>query len=105
MQRDESLRTRYYKGEANQLFEKVEQIIRQDADCRITTVSKERGVIAVEILKPAPCFMMAKIVATKPVETAVNFMISTKNTALLGSYPKIRDTIISFYNRIDKLHT
>lgn len=102
-QRDESLVTHYYKGTANKIFEAVEQIISNDADCRITTISKERGEIAVEIHKPIPCFMIVTIVSTKPLETAVDFTISTEKVSLLGAYPALRKRIISFYDRIDKL--
>jgi hypothetical protein len=103
-QRDENLKTHFYKGTANQIFEKVEQIISNDADCTITTISKERGEIAFEIDKPIPCFMVAEIVSTKPLETAVDFTISTEKISLLGAYPALRNRIISFYDRIDKLH-
>jgi hypothetical protein len=104
-QRDEELKTHYYKGNTNQLFETIEQIIRQDADSRITTVSKERGEIAVEITKPIPCFMVVTIVSNKPLETAVDFTISTEKTFPFGAYPVLRKRVISFYERIDKLHT
>jgi hypothetical protein len=104
-QRDESLKTHYYKGTVNQIFEKVEKIISNDADCTITTISKEHGEIAFEINKPIPCFMVASIVSAKPLETAVDFTISTEKFSLIGVNPALRKRIISFYDRIDKLHT
>lgn len=104
-QRDASLKTHYYKGNANQIFEKVEQIISNDADCTITTISKEHGEIAFEIGKPIPCFMVATIISAKPLETAVDFTISTEKISLLGVYPALRKRIISFYDRLNKLHT
>lgn len=102
--RDEQLKTHYYKGTVNQIFETVEQIIQNDADCHITTISKERGEIAVEIKKPIACFMVATIVSAKPLETAVDFTISTEKTSILGAYPVLKSRIISFYDRINKLH-
>lgn len=104
-QRDQSLATHYYKGSANKIFEMVEQIISNDADCRITTISKEHGEIAVEIHKPISCFMVVTVVSTKPLETAVDFTISTEKASLLGTYPALRNRIISFYDRLDKLLT
>lgn len=103
-QRDESLKTHFYKGTVNQIFEKVEKIISNDADCTITTISKEHGEIAFEIDKPVPCFMVATIVSIKPLETAVDFTISTEKFSLFGVNPALRKRIISFYDRIDKLH-
>ena len=104
-QRDKSLKTHYYKGNVNKIFEMIEQIISNDADCTITTISKEHGEIAFEIQQPIPCFMVAAIVSTKPLETAVDFTISTEKISLLGVYPALRKRIISFYDRIDKLHS
>src|SRR5581483_1220812 len=72
---DDSLKTHYYKATFNQLFESVEKMFREDADCRVTTVSKEHGEIAVEISKPFPCFLIATVVNVKPIETAVDFTI------------------------------
>jgi hypothetical protein len=104
-QRDESLVTHYYKGNAKKIFEMVEQIISNDADSTITTISKEHGEIGVEIHKPIPCFMVVTVVSTKPLETAVDFAISTEKISLLGAYPALRKRILSFYDRIDKLLT
>jgi hypothetical protein len=101
-QRDEKLVTHYYKGTANKVFEMVEQIVSNDADCTITTISKEHGEMAVEIHKPIPCFMVVTIVSAKPLETAVDFTISTEKMSLFGVYPALRKRIISFYDRIDK---
>lgn len=102
---DDSLKTHYYKASFNKLFESVEKLFREDADCRITTVSKERGEIAVEVSKPIPCFLIVTIISAKPMETAVDFNISTEKFALLGSYPSLKKRIISYYERINQLHT
>ncbi|MDP4085352.1 MAG: hypothetical protein Q8934_12160 [Bacillota bacterium] len=101
---DDQLKTHFYKGTFNQLFTSVEQIFRQDADCRISTVSKEHGEIAIEINKPIPCFLIVTIISEKPLETAVDFTISTERTVLLGTYPVLKHRIISFYERINKVH-
>ncbi len=39
-QTDDQLKTHYYKGNFNQLFQTVEKLFREDADCRVMTVSK-----------------------------------------------------------------
>lgn len=101
---DAHLKTHFYKGNFNQLFTSVEQLFRQDADCRVTTISKENGEMAIEINKPFPCFLIASIVSVKPLETAVNFSISSKRIALFGTYPFLRQRIMSFYDGLNKAH-
>lgn len=102
---DDSLKTHYYKANHKQLFESVEKLFRADADCRITTVSKEHGEIAVEVSKPIPCFLIVTIVSVKPMETAIDFNISSENFSLLGSYPTLKRRINAYYERINQLHT
>ncbi|MGX6443002.1 hypothetical protein ACWM35_07180 [Neobacillus sp. K501] len=104
-QKDDSLKTHYYKATFNQLFQSVEELFRQDADCRITTVSKERGEIAVEINKPAPCFLIVTVVSVRPLETAVDFTISSESFSLTGSYPTLKKRIQSYYQRLNQIHT
>lgn len=102
---DDFLKTHYYKATFNQVFESVEKMFREDADCRITTVSKEHGEIAVEVSKPFPCFLVATIVSVKGMETAVDFNLSTERFSLMGTYPDLKKRVISYFNKIDQLHT
>lgn len=104
-QQEDALKTHYYKGTFNQIFQAVEDMLRSDADCRITTVSKEHGEIAVEVNKPVPCFLIVTVVSVRPMETAVDFTISSENFSLTGMYPVLRKRIISFYERLNRLHT
>lgn len=104
-QSDAALKTHYYKGTFNQLFDSVEKMFKEDADCQVTTVSKEHGEIAVEVNKPFPCFLIATIVSVKPMETAVDFTISSEKFSLLGTYPELKKRINSYYQKINQLHT
>ncbi|MEH7272300.1 hypothetical protein [Neobacillus vireti] len=104
-QKDSALTTHYYKATFNQVFKSVEDIFRQDADCRIATVSKDHGEIAVEIDKPVPCFLIVTVVSVKPMETAVDFNISTERFSPVGMYPVLKKRLISYYEKINKLHT
>ncbi|ETI68531.1 hypothetical protein [Neobacillus vireti] len=104
-QTDESLKTHYYKATFNQLFASVEKLFHEDADCRVTTVSKEHGEIAVEVSKPFSCFLIVTIVSVKPLETAVDFNISSEKFSLLGAYPDLKKRITSYYERINRIHT
>jgi hypothetical protein len=101
---ENSLKTHYYKGTFNQVFQSVEKLFHDDADCRVTTVSKEHGEIAVEINKPVPCFLIVTIVSVKPMETAVYFHISSERFSLLGMYPQLKKRIESYYEKINRLH-
>jgi|SRR3954452_8839329 hypothetical protein len=101
---DNSLKTHYYKGTFNQVFQSVEKLFHDDADCRVTTVSKEHGEIAVEIDKPIPCFLIVTVVSVKPLETAVDFSISSERFSLLGMYPQLKKRVESYYEKINKLH-
>jgi hypothetical protein len=102
---DDSLKTHYYKAKFNQLFDSVEKLFHEDADCRVTTVSKDHGEIAVEISKPLPCFLIVTIVSVKPMETAVDFNISSEKFSLIGTYPALKNRINSYYERINQIHT
>jgi hypothetical protein len=102
---DDVLKTHYYKASFNQLFESVEKMFREDADCRVTTVSKEHGEIAVEISKPFQCFLVATVVNVKPMESAVDFTISSEKFSLFGIYPDLKKRIHSYYERLNQLYT
>ncbi|XJZ26439.1 hypothetical protein ACF5W4_13735 [Bacillota bacterium Lsc_1132] len=104
-QRDEELRTHYYKTNFNQMFQTIEELFRKDADCRVTTVSKEHGELAVEISKPFPCFLVVTIISARPLETSVDFTVSTERFSLIGSYPILKRRIVTYYERLNKLHT
>jgi len=102
---DDQLKTHYYKATFNQLFQSVEELFRQDADCQITTVSKEHGEIAVEVSRPIPCFLIATVVSVKPMESAVDFNISSERFSLSGAYPVLRKRVISYYDKLKQVHT
>jgi hypothetical protein len=102
---DDQLKTHYFKATFNQFFQSVEQVFRQDADCRITTVSKDHGEIAVEVNKPIPCFLIITIVAVKPMEMAVDFNLSTDRFLITGSNPVLKRRIITYYDKLKQVHT
>lgn len=104
-QKDSSLSTHYYKATFNQVFQSVEELFRQDADCRIVTVSKDHGEIAIEINKPIPCFLIVTVISVRGLETAVDFNISSEKFSPIGLYPILRKRLISYYEKMNKLHT
>ncbi|WP_052352853.1 hypothetical protein [Neobacillus dielmonensis] len=104
-QSDDSLKTHYYKTRASQMLDTVEKMFKEDADCQIKTVSKDHGEIAVELKKPFPCFLIATVIQSKPLETAVDFHISTERISLTGAFPALKKRINAYYDRMAKLHT
>lgn len=104
-QKDSSLSTHYYKATFNQVFQSVEELFRQDADCRIVTVSKDHGEIAVEVNKPIPCFLIVTVISVRGMETAVDFNISSEKFSPIGLYPILRKRLISYYEKMNKVHT
>jgi hypothetical protein len=101
---EDALKTHYYKATFNQLFAAVDKIFHEDADCRVTTVSKEHGEFAVEVSKPFSCFLIVTIVSVRPMETAVDFNISSERFSLFGTYPDLKKRINSYYQRINQVH-
>ncbi|MCM3568322.1 hypothetical protein [Neobacillus mesonae] len=104
-QSDSSLKTHYYKADFEQVFDSVEKIFTDDADCQITTISKVRGEISVEINKPFSCSLTAIIVSVEPMETAVNFSISSEKFSILGTFPELKKRLNSYFNKINQIHT
>jgi hypothetical protein len=104
-QTDEQLRTHYYKANFHKLFQSVEEMFRNDPNCRIISVSKEHGEIAVEVKSPLQSFLIATVISVKPLETAVDFNISSEKMSLTGLRPALRKQIAGYYNRLSKLHT
>lgn len=102
---DEQLKTHYYKGTYNQLFDLVENMLRQDSRYVIEHVSKEHGELSVKLKASRPCFYIITIVAVKPLEIAVDIHISTEAFSLLGSYPHLKNEIVVFYQKLNKIAT
>jgi hypothetical protein len=102
---DEQLKTHYYKGTFNQIFDIVENLIRQDSRYVMEHVSKEHGEISVKLKGGKPCFYIITLVAVKPLEIAVDIHISTESFSLFGSYPSLRNEIVIFYQKLNKIAT
>lgn len=102
---DQQLKTHYYKATYNQLFQSVENLLANDPNYKITSVSKEHGEIAVESVKDIKSFLIVTMISIKPLETAVDFNISTERFLLTGSYIPLKKQIVSLYERIGKVHS
>jgi hypothetical protein len=103
--RDERLRTRYYKSNFNQMFQSIEDLLKADPSARITSVSKEHGEISAELSGRLPSFLTATVITTKPYETAVDLHISTEKFSLAGVNPALKQELVKIYEKLDKTHT
>ncbi|HLO10945.1 MAG TPA: hypothetical protein VK190_01685 [Pseudoneobacillus sp.] len=99
---DESLKTHYYKGTFRQIFESVENILRQDSKYQINHVSKEHGEFSVQIKNRNNQFLIITLIAIKPLEVAVDLHISTEGFSLFGVHPQLKNEIIDFYKKLSK---
>jgi hypothetical protein len=102
---DEQLKTHYYKGTYKQLFDLVENLLRQDTRYVIDHVSKEHGELSVKLKGGKPCFYIITIVAVKPLEVAIDIHISTESFSLVGSYPFLKNEIVVFYQKLNNIAT
>lgn len=103
--RDEQLKTHYYKTNFNQMFQSIEDLLKADPSLKITSVSKEHGEISAELKGKLPAFITATVITTKPFETAVDLHISTEKFSLAGINPALRREMVKFYEKLDRTHT
>jgi hypothetical protein len=102
---DEQLKTHYYKATYNQMFQNVEKLFMNDPNYRVTSVSKDHGEIALESVKGIQTFIIVTMISIKPLETAVDFNISTERFLLTGSYIPLKRQIVSLYEKIGKIQS
>ncbi|MBT2645074.1 hypothetical protein J7I80_22900 [Bacillus sp. ISL-41] len=103
--RDDQLKTRYYKANFNQMFQTVEELLKADSSYKITSVSKDHGELSAELKGKIPAFLTATVITTKPFETAVDLHISTEKFSLAGINPALKQELIKLYEKLDKTHT
>jgi hypothetical protein len=103
--RDEQLKTRYYKANFNQVFQSVEELLKAEPTYRITSVSKEHGEISAEMNGKVPSFLTVTVITTKPFETAVDLHISTEKSSVSGINPALKCELLKIYEKLDRSHT
>lgn len=99
---DEQLITHYYKGTYKQIFDIVENLLRQDTRYQVEHVSKEHGELSVKLVRGKTCYFIITLVAVKPLEVAVDIHISTESFSVLGSYPFLKNEVVVFYQKLNK---
>ncbi|WP_174729620.1 hypothetical protein [Mesobacillus harenae] len=102
---DPELKTRYYKGKFNSLFESVEKVLKEDSAYTINSISADHGEISAELNRGCRGFVIITVITTKPFEIAVDFHISTERFSVTGIYPSLKQEILRFYEELNKKNT
>lgn len=99
---DPELKSHYYKASFDKVFQALIDMFGNHPDTTVSTSSKERGEIAVQLNRNPKAFIVATVIQVRPFETAVDFMISSDNFAPLGLYPKLKKRVLAFYKELDE---
>ncbi|WP_034670903.1 cytosolic protein [Ectobacillus panaciterrae] len=97
----EQLRSRYYKTNTQNALKVTEEMLQGIKDCRITSVSPERGEISAAFTGKTKALLVVTVVTIRPFETAVDFMVFTE-TVLPTDFGFSKRLIIDLYNMLDK---
>lgn len=99
---DNELKSHYYKSSFDKVLHVVQEMFEKDPSMNISTISKERGEVAVSMSKHPKAFIVATVIQVRPFSTAVDFMISTEKFSIFGLYPTLKKLILQFYRELDK---
>lgn len=99
---DPDLKSHYYKASFDKVYQAVLDIFQNDKDFKISSTSKERGEIAINMLKRPKAFIVATVVQVRPFETAVDFMVSSEQFSVTGLYPTLKKEVVKFYRILDQ---
>ncbi|RFU65964.1 cytosolic protein [Peribacillus glennii] len=97
---DEQLRTHYYKAKTEQALRAVEELYNDEQRFTIKSVSKDHGEIFAETKSSPKLSIVATCISVKPLETAVDFTVSTESQSLTGIYPKLREQVVRAYDSL-----
>ncbi|WP_136035745.1 cytosolic protein [Bacillus salacetis] len=96
---DKQLKTHYYKSAQDKVFQAVLDLF-SSSDYKVIGESRERGEVTAEKRGFPGYFIVVTSINVAPFESAVDFKISAEKK-IPGSYPKMRQEIISHYNVLD----
>ncbi|SFB17174.1 MULTISPECIES: hypothetical protein [unclassified Bacillus (in: firmicutes)] len=100
---DQQLQTHYYKAPTKQIFDTLENIFANHPQYKITSSAKEHGEIAIEC-SDIQAFLVVSTISVKPLESAVDFNITTDRFSLMGNYFPLRSKIIELNKQIGDHH-
>ncbi|MFZ3590733.1 cytosolic protein [Bacillus sp. DJP31] len=78
------LRTHYYKATTSNALKIIQEQLANMPGFKITSVSSEHGEISVEVTSPKRAFIVVSVVSVRPLETAVDFSVTSESAFSFG---------------------
>ncbi|KMY51205.1 hypothetical protein [Peribacillus loiseleuriae] len=99
---DTELKTRYYKSNFEQTIRGVEEVFGNKQHYEIKSVSKEHGEIFVHSKQSPALDIIITIITVRPLETAVDFTVSTEKWSPMGINKALKKQILAAYDALDQ---
>ncbi|GLH64673.1 hypothetical protein PG301_25120 [Parageobacillus sp. G301] len=99
---DEQLRSRYYKATNNTVIQAVKELFTSSPDYELLSVSEERGEFSATTRRGKKVFIVVTVISVRPLETAVDFSVTTETTFLPLDFGRSRQVIIDLYRKLDQ---
>ncbi|VXB90495.1 conserved hypothetical protein [Bacillus sp. 349Y] len=99
-QEEEVLQTHYYKSMQSGTFNAVLELF-SSSQYDILSESKDRGEITIRKNGTPQLFIVATVIGVRPLETAVDFKLSTDKGKILGTYSVLKAQIKNYYDVLD----
>ncbi|WP_404404245.1 hypothetical protein [Jeotgalibacillus malaysiensis] len=98
---EKELETRYYKVSFDKVYDQVKRYFSNDG-YEISSESKDHGEIMITRTKSPKMFLIATVVSTRPMHTALDLKASTDQMVVGGAYPKLKEEISICYQALAK---
>ncbi|WP_227396659.1 cytosolic protein [Jeotgalibacillus aurantiacus] len=98
---DKELETRYYKASFDKVYDQVKKYFSGEG-YDISSESKDHGEIMINRTKKPSMFIIATVVSTRPIHTALDLKISTDQTIVGGAYPKLKEEVLACYQAMSR---
>lgn len=100
--RDTELQTRYYKSNFEKTLRGVEEVFSNKQHYEIKSVSKEHGEILIHSKQSPRLDIIITIITVRPLETAVDFTVSTEKWSPMGINKVLKKQILAAYDALDQ---
>jgi hypothetical protein len=99
---DEELRSHYYKATNNAVMKAVKELFSSSPEYELLSISEERGEFSAQTRRGKKAFIVATVISVRPLETAVDFSVTTETTLLPFDFGRSRSVIIDLYRKLDQ---
>lgn len=97
---DEALKTRYYKGMKDRVFNELSSIFNDRKQFEVKSTSNERGEMIVNGIGSKKVLIIATVIMVSPNQTAIDFAVSTE-TFLPTDFGHSGKVIKEIYKKVD----